>query len=238
MIALRIAALAACVGVTVCAGSDGSAGTEAKAADSSNRRPTTTEKFLGEADHVLGQLTSTTYRHRTHVVEAAGIYETDCKGLIAFLLRKVSPTRLAVIPLAAGRRHPRAVEYYEYFREQPAVGQPSVSGWNRVPRLSDALPGDILAWRYREIVLGKNTGHVLIIDSKPERQDDDVYRVAVIDSTGTPHDDDSRPPGGTGIGKGVMWFKVNAEGTAVAYRRNSELPFKSAPIEIGRMSEP
>lgn len=199
--------------------------------------PSLPQRFQSEAERVLGQVTSTTYRHRTRVVEAAGVYETDCKGLIAFLLRKVSPAHLEVLPVAAGRRKPRAVEYYEFFRGQSVVGEISQTGWDRVPRLVDAQPGDVLAWRYREIVLGKNTGHVLILDAKPERAGDDVFRVAVIDATGTPHDDDTRARGSTGIGKGTMWFKVNADGEPVAYKRNSEAGFKGAPIAIGRMGE-
>lgn len=202
-----------------------------------DRQSQVAQKFQAEAERVLGQMTSTTYRHRTRVIEAAGVYETDCKGLIAFLLRKVSPGHLEVVPVAPGRRKPRAVEYYEFFREQPETGQPSSTRWNRVPTLADTQPGDILAWRYREIVQGKNTGHVLIIDSQPERVEGDVYRVEVVDSTATSHDEDTRPRGTSGIGRGVIWFKVNADGQAVAYQRNSATAFKTAPIEIGRMAD-
>jgi hypothetical protein len=237
MIALRVVCLALLTGASVCPAADLAGGAESATTASAPKRPTVAEKFLSQADHILGQLTSTTYRHRTRVVEAAGIYETDCKGLIAFLLRKVSPAHLAVIPAPSERKQPRAVEYYEFFIVQPAVGQVSATGWNRVTALANALPGDVLAWRYRDIVPGRNTGHVLILNAKPERLDDNVYRVAVIDSTGTPHDDDSRPKGGTGIGMGVMWFKASADGEPIAYRRNSEVGFKAAPIAIGRMSD-
>ncbi len=202
-----------------------------------DRQSQVAQKFQAEAERVLGQMTSTTYRHRTRVIEAAGVYETDCKGLIAFLLRKISPAHLAVLPVAAGRRKPRAVEYHEFFSDQPAIGHPSPTYWNRVPTLAETQPGDILAWRYREIVPGKNTGHVLIIDSTPEQVEGNVYRVEVVDSTATSHDEDTRPRGTSGIGKGVMWFRVNADGQAVAYQRNSATPFKTAPIEIGRMAD-
>ncbi len=236
MIASRVVGIAFLAVASAGLGAD-LAGSADSSAASAPKRATIAEKFLGQADHVLEQLTSTTYRHRTRVVEAAGIYETDCKGLIAFLLRKVSPAHLAVIPAPPGRKQPRAVEYYEFFMTQPPIGQTSPTGWNHVTNLAAAWPGDVLAWRYREIVPGKNTGHVLILDAKPERLEENVYRVEVIDSTGTPHDDDTRVKGGTGIGKGVMWFKVNAEGEAIAYRRNSEAVFKIAPIAIGRMTE-
>jgi hypothetical protein len=237
MIVLRVVCFAILFGGVSCLAADSAGGVDAAAAPTAGKRSPVAERFLSEADHILGQLTSTTYQHRTRVVEAAGIYETDCKGLIAFLLRKVSPAQLAVIPVPVGRKQPRAVEYYEFFILQPAVGQPSATGWNRVPSLANALPGDVVAWRYREIVPGKNTGHVLILVSKPERVDEDVYRVAVIASTGTPHDDDTRAKGGTGIGKGVMWFKVGADAEPIAYRRNSEVGFKVAPIATGRMTD-
>lgn len=230
----RVVCAATLAGVMTCRAAE-----TAPASDSAamGKRTAVAEKFLEQADHVLGQLTSTTYRHRTRVVEAAGIYETDCKGLIAFLLRKVSPAHLAVIPKAPGRKQPRAVEYYEFFLLQPPVGQNTSTGWNRVPTLTGALPGDVLAWRYRDILAGKNTGHVLILDGRAERVEDGVYRIAVIDSTGTPHDEDSRPKGTSGIGQGVLWFKVNADGEPVAYKRNAEVGFKSAPIAIGRLTD-
>ncbi len=237
MIALRVVCLALVASAAATRAADVAVSADPASAAGAGKRASVAEKFLAQADHVLGQLTSTTYRHRTRVVEAAGIYETDCKGLIAFLLRKVSPAHLAVIPAPAGRKQPRAVEYYEFFVVQPAVGHPSTTGWNRVPALAQALPGDVLAWRYRETTPGKSTGHVLIIDAKPERVEDNVYRVEVIDSTGTPHDDDTRVKGGTGIGKGMMWFRVNADGQPTAYKRNSETALKSAPIAIGRMVE-
>ncbi len=237
MTVLRLAFVASLALTAAGGAADRTGASDPRAAAASDRPSLVAQKFHAEAERVLGQMTSTTYRHRTRVVEAAGVYETDCKGLIAFLLRKVSPAHLEVLPVAASRRKPRAVDYYEFFREQPAVGQSSTTGWNRVVTLAEAQSGDILAWRYREIIPGKNTGHVLIVDSKPERVDGDVYRVEVVDSTGTTHDDDTRPRGTSGIGKGVMWFKVNAEGQAVGYQRNSATPFKTAPIEIGRMAD-
>ncbi len=166
MIALPLACLAVAASVAAAPAVDLAVSADTAAAPGVAKRPTIAERFLGQADHVLGQLTSTTYRHRTRVVEAAGIYETDCKGLFAFLLRKVSPAHLAVIPAPAGRKQPRAVEYYEFFVVQPALGHPTMTGWNRVSSLSQTQAGDVLAWRYRETVPGKSTGHVLIIDAE------------------------------------------------------------------------
>ena len=129
---------------------------DARAANPSDRQSLVARKFQVEADRLLGQVTSTSYRHRTRVVEAAGVYETDCKGLIAFLLRKISPAHLEVLPVATGRRKPRAVEYYEFFRGQPPVGQPrrrpagiAAASWSRRhfrsaptprPRPTNSLP--------------------------------------------------------------------------------------------------
>lgn len=169
---------------------------------------------------------------------AAGIYQTDCSGFIAFLLRKVSPTHLDALPVADGRKKPRAVEYYEFIRTQPRIEDASPTGWIRVPSLVDAQPGDILAWRYVEITPGRNTGHVLIVAAAPVRLEDGVFRVEVMDSTATPHDDDTRKsnPGG-GIGKGSMLFKVNAEGQTIAYQRAAGKPFHYSRVELGRMVE-
>src|SRR5262249_61798650 len=130
MILLRVVVLAALSAASLCRAAEVAGG----AADSTAaaKQSVLADKFLAQADHVLGQLTSTTYRHRTRVVEAAGVYETDCKGLIAFLLRKVSPPHLAVIPAPLGRQPPRAVEYYELFIVQPPVGHVSATGLRRV----------------------------------------------------------------------------------------------------------
>ena len=133
MTVLRLAFVASLALTAAGGAADRTGASDPSAAAASDRPSLVAQKFHAEAERVLGQMTSTTYRHRTRVVEAAGVYETDCKGLIAFLLRKVSPAHLEVLPVAASRRKPRAVDYYEFFREQPAVGQSSTTGWNRPP---------------------------------------------------------------------------------------------------------
>ncbi len=195
------------------------------------------QRFSEEAGRLLGGIGATSYRHQTRVNAAAGVYETDCSGLIAFLLRKVSPEHLRALSVAPGRKKPRAVEYHEFFRAQPPAGAATTTGWSRVVTLAEAQPGDVLAWRHARIEPGRNTGHVVILAAAPQRVDDATFRVAVVDSTGSPHDEDTRPRGSTGIGRGTMTFRVDAEGHPVAYRRNSAAEFRAAPIEIGRMAE-
>ncbi len=192
-------------------------------------------RFAAEAERVLDRTVVTTYRHRTRVDAAAGIYELDCSGLIAFLLRKVSEPHLRAVPVAPGRKKPRAVEYCEFFRVQPAAPE-SPTGWLRVRTFADAQSGDVLAWRYPERAPGQNTGHVVIIAEPPERIGDDVFKVAVMDSTERPHDQDTRSRGATGLGRGVMYFRVNERGELAAYRRSSGEPWRGGnPIEIGRL---
>jgi hypothetical protein len=101
--------------------------------------------------------------------------------------------------------------------------------------MADAMPGDVLA--YKHPVHDPNTGHVMFIYSVPEAStvNPGEFWVWVSDSTASHHGDDPRQASGNGVGKGRMWFGVDAHGLPVYYRWSSvdgEIHHKS--IAIGR----
>ena len=60
----------------------------------------------------------------------------------------------------------------------------------------------------------------------------------VYDSSGIHHDDDSRPEGTSGVGKGVITFKVDARDEPVGFQFNSRGHFHTEAIAIGRLVNP
>jgi hypothetical protein len=62
--------------------------------------------------------------------------------------------------------------------------------------------------------------------------------VRVIDSTSTPHSDDTRKEGQTGLGSGTIWIKLDAEGHCEGYyqtRRKEN--FHKTTLLIGHIEE-
>lgn len=192
-----------------------------------------TSCVLSHARQILAQAKNSRYSHRTHVEETSGVYHFDCSGLVVYLLKKDAPRALSQVP-KGGHKRPLALQFYETFS---SVGtSPTLTAWERVGRLRDARPGDILAWRRDKIIPGENTGHVVIIEKRPVEQERGLFRVEVVDSTGTAHFQDSRAKGQTGIGRGTMWFVADKAGAPVGYRwRLEEKPAMPVAIAIGRL---
>ena len=194
------------------------------------------QRVLDEAQRVLSNRRSTTYSHRTKVDEEAGQYETDCSGLVNYVLKRASPLHLALLAAEAGRKRPRAVEFYTVFAERVQTRE-TRAGWAGVARLVDARPGDIIAWRRREFLPGQSTGHVVILAEPPVAESALVVRAVVIDSTTAPHADDSRPGGSSGVGRGTMWFRVDDGGAPLACRGRAQAKWGAFAIAIGRPVE-
>ena len=81
----------------------------------------------------------------------------------------------------------------------------------------EATPGDVLAWRKKNLKAGSSTGHVCMIAGKPEKVGDGKVRIRVIDSTRSPHENDTRPDGKAGMGAGYKTFLVDADGACIGY---------------------
>ena len=191
------------------------------------------ENLGAAAAHLLSDLRETHYQHRTHVDQAEGVYDMDCSGFVDYLLRQIAPAQFAQLRVEPGHARPRAAMYFELFNR---LRKSPLPGWEAVEKLGDAQRGDILAWELAASTQEPgDTGHVVIVAAPPVRQANGYYRVEVFDSSAIHHDDDSRPQGTGGVGKGIITFKVNPRDEPVGFRFNSRANFHSEAIGIGRL---
>jgi hypothetical protein len=198
-----------------------------------------------EARRVLSQVKTTSYSHTTHVDESQGLYEVDCSGFVDLVLKAAAPESLAKLDSRRTHKRPLADDYEQTF-EDAASKTGNGAAWQNVAQVADARPGDIIAWKNPAHKTGEhtNTGHVMVIDSRPVEDNSgsrygqnagSTYRITVIDSTASPHGFDSRPEGQSGIGRGTIWLVVDSAGKPTGYRWKSPRgSLHSAPIAIGR----
>jgi hypothetical protein len=179
-------------------------------------------EIAAKAEEIVNTLTQTDYQHKDNIVPATGVYDCDCNGFVGFVLQSTAPNHLAKIPKESNQPRPRAFEYFSFF----ASLTPSSAGdWKRVDLLKDANRGDILAWRFPTLEAHKDTGHVVILAETPKlAASGDVFTVRIYDSALEAHFDDTRKPNGspsptgaTGVGSGILNFKVDGAGRPLAY---------------------
>jgi hypothetical protein len=183
------------------------------------------------AQDLLAKVKETHYQHKTHVDTGLGIYDMDCSGFVDFLLKRFAPDQFAQVPIESGHARPRAATYYQFLH---GLAQTPMPGWTTVHKLADAQPGDIIAWELTAAAR-EDTGHVVIVAAAPVQTSFELYRVSVYDSSEIRHDEDTRPEGTSGVGKGTIIFRVNSEGEPMAFRFNSQGHFHQEPIAIGRL---
>ena len=188
--------------------------------------PDPAQRLSEAARHLLASVKSTSYSHHSAIDEDSGSFVTDCSGLVTWLLRQELPEHLAAVPIRHGRSHPVAVDFQEAF----AAG---ATGWQRITRVQDVRPGDVLAWRYLNPKPGKSTGHVMVIDSAATSDGENDFSVAVFDSTTAPHDDDTRSDA-DGVGRGIIHLRVDADGAPVEVRGKTSAAFHKHAFAIGR----
>jgi hypothetical protein len=190
-------------------------------------------ELFNEATRILNRIKKTEYQHRTQIDEKKGVYLCDCSGFVGYVLNRTVGKEDGKGPFGDGRNRPLAMDYEKFFAAAPTKPNGD-SRWQRVERLADARPGDIIAWRHEKPRPG-NTGHVVIVAERPVLEEDGLMRLVFIDSTTRPQADDTRAPGTSGIGRGAMWFKVDEAGRAVAHIRGSRTAEpKAEAISIGR----
>lgn len=206
------------------------AATTAAATPSTVAAPDPARRLSDAARRALAAVTTTRYAHRTVIDVRTGTFVTDCSGFLTWLLRTELPGHLAAIPLIRGRSHPLASDYQQAF----AAG---AAGWQRIDRVPDIRPGDVLAWRHLRPKPGGSTGHVMIVDSPATPVGDDGFAVDVIDATSAPHDADTRV-GTDGLGRGTIQVRVDAAGAAIAVRGNRRSPYRTHAITVARPVAP
>jgi hypothetical protein len=193
--------------------------------------------YAKRMETILGNLTETKYQAKTVVDHQKGIFKGNCSGLIGYVLRENFPEAYLSIrgSRAPWRARPLAVTYYETFVSVGEKGH-SKPAWQRIRKMMDVKPGDIIAWRKLSLTEGLATGHICVIASKPILEADGRVRVRLIDSTSGRHFKDTRKPGTNGVGAGEMWFAVNEKGEPEGFwlHENSKRS-KTNKIAIGRM---
>lgn len=193
------------------------------------------ERVAAQAQRILQTFKSSEYSHKTKVDENAGKYDVDCSGLVCIILKKIAPAAYKSVPKIHGKSRPLAADFFECFDKAPSA-EAGEKGWRRISNIAGAKPGDFIAWRRIEIVPGEDTGHIVIVDEAPVREDDGQIRVTIIDSTKGPHAGDTRKNGATGVGRGTMWFTVDADGKPAGYRWRSKTgTLTKRPIAVGRL---
>jgi hypothetical protein len=190
------------------------------------------DAVLREARAILANLQSSHYSHKTEVNSADGSYAVDCSGLVRLILKKAAPGSLAQVPAEPRYPQPRAVAFYQAFVDAPESAENP--GWQRIRTLVDCRPGDLVAWRKAVIPEKGASGHVLILLEKPVLESGGLYRVKVMDSTSTPHANDWRSEGLTGVGVGTIWFSVNASGEPTGVRWSDQKKSIHFQVGIGR----
>ena len=150
-------------------------------------------------------LRETAYTHATRVDAERGTYRFDCSGMASWVLRRAARrAHAAVLHQSSGAR-PLARDFYWSIRRTP-VGRDSY-GWQRVSRVSETLPGDVIAWLKPAIVRSPNTGHVAFVIEAPRPVHDvpNAFLVRIADASSYQHQDDSRADSGrTGYGTGTI----------------------------------
>jgi hypothetical protein len=183
------------------------------------------------AESIVNSFEQTDYQYVENIDAEAGIYDCDCNSFVGYILEQEAPIHYGLIPKEADQDRRRASEYYDFCI---SLSSTSGSGWHRIYLLEAARPGDIVAWRFAEIELGHDTGHVMFVAEMPIVDDAGIFSVRVYDSADQAHFDDTRGPGDTGVGSGVINFVVDSAGEPTAFLFAPGELFTTLPIAIAR----
>ncbi len=188
-----------------------------------------------QAELIVDTLEQTQYQYTESIDPDDGVYDCDCNSFVAFVVEGLAPLHYAAIPKETGTPRPRAFEYVDFFN---SLADPSPSRWQKIVRLADGGAGDILAWRFPQVVPGEDTGHVVFLAETPSSDAGGVFTVRVFDSAAKPHFRDTRGPDedqfANGVGSGVLNFQVDAQGAPTAFLFGPGAAYVAASIAIGR----
>lgn len=200
--------------------------------ESSSRAGT---RVMALVEQIRSTLRSSSYAHTTRVRPRDGLYDWDCSGMAAWILRQAAP-------LAMQRIHnerPVARDFVQQIEGAP-VGR-ARAGWQRLARLDEAMPGDLFAWRRPRGFPSHNTGHVGFVLDRPIAVPGipGGYAVRVADSSSYVHQDDSREgdtDGGFGIGTIVFLTDATGQGTHYGWYGTLSQGYVITPVVMGRVT--
>jgi hypothetical protein len=181
--------------------------------------PIEENKVMRVIRRIENSLRYSSYTHVTRVNEREGSYEFDCSGMTAWVLRRSAPQAHSAVLERARSKRPLARDYY--YRIAATKPGKARWGWQRVARVDEAQPGDVIAWLKPDVLRSPYTGHVGFVMAPPEPLPDapGAYLVRIADASSYQHQDDSRATtGNTGFGFGTILVQADPEtGAPIAY---------------------
>lgn len=210
------------------------------------------DSVVSVVKRLMGLVDTTHYTNGGYVTDTVrGRFDLDCSYWAKQVLTRVSPFHYDEIPKSsASGTTALAADYFDHFNSLSA----SDSLWERVPNISQARAGDIIAYAHDPAEGASTTGHVMILMSTPRWStcsDTLQHWVWVSDAARSGHGDDTRNglgkyaddydyvalPGSSnrpsGVGLGKMWFNT---GTSPYYRWSKCSSAKQgATFAIGRL---
>jgi hypothetical protein len=190
------------------------------------------QQIAGEAIRILENTQQTQYQHNIYIDEATGTYDVDCSGFVSYILSRIAPNHLDLIPFGPPETRPLAQDYYNFFAALPTE---TTDGWRQIMELAHARPGDLVAWALPPP--NPDTGHVFVVAAHPVQISDDTFSVMANDASDILHYDDSRGPGKpfqTGVGSGTFHIQVDLNGVPIAFQFGPGDPVVPNSIAIGR----
>jgi len=193
------------------------------------------ERTMAVLAEIQASVTDTIYQHATDVRASEGRYRWDCSGMAAWVLRRSAPGAMRVIT----RGRPVARDFVRAIESAP-IGR-SRAGWQRLASVSEALPGDLFAWRRPRGFPSRNTGHVGFVVNAPVTVPSmpGAFAVRIADATSLGHQDDSRrddPDGGFGVGTIVFLTDASGHGTHYGWFGTESEGYVVTPIVMGRVT--
>lgn len=216
--------------------SDGDVGTSQSALTNGSRGL----QLLSEHKRELASLHVSTsyYSHTTYMNESTGTRRTDCSGWLDYDLTRVLKSAYDLVP-HPNTTKPLADDWYHYLSGRPTSASTDLSSarWRKIPHVQDLHPGDLVVWLIPPGNSSDNTGHVMMVASAPTQGRPGEWLVPVLDSTTSPHANDSRGTSHTGLGSGTIGLQVDSSGNPVAYYWRGGLSYNaiSTQIVLGRL---
>jgi len=217
--------------------------------------PPSASLLLEEGQRELSLMWTSSYQHKTQVDEPSGQFDYDCSGFVDYALKKVAPAAYKELPISkASAKRPLAQDFYNFFSSLTgsSLTGSSLTGsrltgktahWEPIGKATDLKPGDLVSWLRPPDNDSNNTGHVMLVRARAalNPRDPQEVLVEVLDSTTSPHAQDSRAQGqsGRGLGIGTIGILTDAAGQALAYHWRGGLSRKeeATPIAFGRLLE-
>jgi DTW domain-containing protein YfiP len=139
---------------------------------------------------------------RDTTVDNQGIH-CDCSGLVNLLCDHL------FVPKPYALKKPRAVHYFAILQE---IGSSNIS---------QVKPWNLMAWRKDNVPKSGDSGHVLLVAGEPVKVAENVYRLAVVDSTKVQN----------GLARREIGLHTNAQGRVIGVQLHlSETKVKRSAI--------